>query len=211
MRHPRVNMSPGSYGEFIRQTGNRVDIIDDPDGASRSASRQPWRQQAIMFCSRFVGISTIARGIDRTQSIFMRTPVITRTRAPLRLGLAGGGTDLSPYSEDLAGPYSIARSTAMPMRSLRRVRMASWPSAPRIWMPRKPSPDTDAASTSKLALHRGVYLRMCREFNNGKPVPITITTTVDAPAGIGPRLIVRADSSPDRCLPRAARSAARPL
>jgi D-glycero-alpha-D-manno-heptose-7-phosphate kinase len=34
-------------------------------------------------------------------------------------------------------------------------------------------------------LHKGVYNRIVRQFNNGRPLPIGISTTVDVPAGSG--------------------------
>src|SRR5205814_6411329 len=36
---------------------------------------------------------------------------------------------------------------------------------------------------ASLLLHRGVYERMVRDHNAGRPVSATITTTVDAPTG----------------------------
>jgi D-glycero-alpha-D-manno-heptose-7-phosphate kinase len=36
---------------------------------------------------------------------------------------------------------------------------------------------------AKLPLHRGVYERIVRDHNDGRAVPATITTTVDAPLG----------------------------
>ena len=115
----------------------------------------------------------------------MRHSVITRTRAPLRLGLAGGGTDLSPYSEDFGGAvlnctidrYAYAflaprldGGLAFRAKDLGLEEAFSTP---------------EGALTSKLDLHRGVYLRMVREFNRGRHIPLTITTTVDAPQGSG--------------------------
>ncbi len=115
----------------------------------------------------------------------MRHTVITRTRAPLRLGLAGGGTDLSPYSEEFGGAVlncTIDRFAyafiaprqdghlAFRARDLGHDEMFHSP---------------DEAETSKLDLHRGVYLRMIREFNRGRHIPMTMTTTVDAPQGSG--------------------------
>jgi D-glycero-alpha-D-manno-heptose-7-phosphate kinase len=38
---------------------------------------------------------------------------------------------------------------------------------------------------AKLPLHRGVYERMVRDHNDGRAIPATITTTVDAPLGSG--------------------------
>ena len=115
----------------------------------------------------------------------MRYPVITRARAPLRLGLAGGGTDLSPYSEDFGGAvlnctidrYAYAFLAQRPEGGL--AFRAKDLNAEETFV------DADAAATSKLDLHRGVYLRMIREFNRGRPIPLTITTTVDAPQGSG--------------------------
>ena len=38
---------------------------------------------------------------------------------------------------------------------------------------------------TNMTLHYGVYSRMMRDFNSGDPVPMTITTYADAPAGSG--------------------------
>ena len=43
----------------------------------------------------------------------------------------------------------------------------------------------ESATSSKLDLHRGVYLRMVQEFNRGRHIPMTLTTSVDAPQGSG--------------------------
>lgn len=115
----------------------------------------------------------------------MRHSVVTRTRAPLRLGLAGGGTDLTPYSEQFGGAvlnctidrYAYAFVSArqdggVSFRARDLNRDEHFRSA-------------EEAQASKLDLHRGVYLRMMREFNGGRPLSLTITTTVDAPAGSG--------------------------
>lgn len=109
----------------------------------------------------------------------------TRARAPLRLGLAGGGTDLSPYCDDFGG--------AVLNVTVDRYAFASF-------LPRDDnkivfeSDDTGVVETfdldspldgAALLLHRGVYERMIREFNDGRRLALTIRTTVDAPAGSG--------------------------
>lgn len=109
----------------------------------------------------------------------------TRARAPLRLGLAGGGTDLSPYCDTYGG--------AVLNVTIERYAFASF-------LPRSDgmiafeSDDTGAdelfplsgsLKDSRLILHRGVYERMINDFNGGVRLPMTIKTTVDAPAGSG--------------------------
>ena len=42
-----------------------------------------------------------------------------------------------------------------------------------------------AVPKSRLLLHRGVYERMVREYNDNQPLAITVTTVVDAPMGSG--------------------------
>ena len=43
----------------------------------------------------------------------------------------------------------------------------------------------DEVSGSKLALHRGIYERVRRDYCGGEPLSLTLTTTVDAPMGSG--------------------------
>ncbi len=120
--------------------------------------------------------------IDRGGLPFSST---IRARAPLRLGLAGGGTDLSPYSEDFGGAvlnctidrYAYAflapRDDGMLVfeaKDLRKREVFEGPAG---------------VSRSLLDLHRGVYQRMIRDYNDGRPIPLTVTTTVDAPMGSG--------------------------
>lgn len=110
--------------------------------------------------------------------------LITRSRAPLRLGLAGGGTDLSPYCDDFGGAvlnctidkYAYAFVTP---RDDDRVLFRALD-----FDVEEEYAAGDIAGT-RLALHAGVYNRFVREFRGGKPFAATITTNVDAPAGSG--------------------------
>jgi len=109
----------------------------------------------------------------------------TRARAPLRLGLAGGGTDLSPYVETFGG--AVLNTT------IDRYAFASIAprSDDRIVFEAHDLDSSyecginDDISQSPLVLHRGVYERMIREFNGGRRIAMTLTTTVDAPLGSG--------------------------
>ncbi|MFA5123088.1 hypothetical protein [Zavarzinia sp.] len=109
----------------------------------------------------------------------------TRARAPLRLGLAGGGTDLSPYCDQFGGAVlnvtidRYAFASIIP-RSDGRVCFISDDTGV------EESFEVDEPlSAAKLLLHRGVYQRMMADFNGGKREPMTVRTTVDAPAGSG--------------------------
>lgn len=109
-----------------------------------------------------------------------------RSLAPLRLGLAGGGTDVSPYSDQYGGAilnatidlYAFANlepraDGQVVFEALDLGEKAAFPAA-------DPFPK-DAG----LALHRGVYDRIMRDFNDGARIPLTLTTHCDAPMGSG--------------------------
>lgn len=108
-----------------------------------------------------------------------------RARAPLRLGLAGGGTDLSPFSDEFGGVvlnctidrYAYAFLEARDdggvgfcAKDLGREEVFASP---------------HDSHQAELLLHRGVYHRIMKEFNGGKLLPMTVTTSVDAPMGSG--------------------------
>jgi len=112
--------------------------------------------------------------------------MIIRARAPLRLGLAGGGTDVSPYCDRYGGLVlnatidKYAYTTIVPdddgmVRLVATDRQESWQG------PAEPELELDGV----LELHKGVYNRIVREFNEGEPLPLTITTYTDAPPGSG--------------------------
>lgn len=115
----------------------------------------------------------------------IKTVNATRARAPLRLGLAGGGTDLSPFSDEFGGAvlnctidrYAFAflnhRSDGQLVFEAKDLGKCETFGQP------------EQASGAKLALHRGVYERIIRDFNGGRHIPLTITTSVDAPMGSG--------------------------
>ncbi|MGH0034633.1 MAG: dehydrogenase [Myxococcota bacterium] len=112
--------------------------------------------------------------------------MIVRCRAPLRLGLGGGGTDVSPFSELYGGAvlnatvdlyaYSIIEACAPG-----RVRFSTADQDEFF--------EGDAAHPlaldGKLDLHKGVYNRIIRDFNGGQPLAISLQTYADVPAGSG--------------------------
>ena len=108
----------------------------------------------------------------------------TRARAPLRLGLAGGGTDLSPYCDTHGGAIlnatidRYAFASILPREDDKVVFEADD-------IGKSETLALGETAAAELLLHRGVYERMIAEFNQGRPIPVTVKTTVDAPAGSG--------------------------
>jgi D-glycero-alpha-D-manno-heptose-7-phosphate kinase len=112
--------------------------------------------------------------------------MIIRSRAPLRLGLAGGGTDVSPYCDRYGGAvlnatidlyaYTIIEPTCDG-----RVKF----SAPDLRENFEAPADAAMELGDPLILHRAVYRRIVNQFNGGKPLPCRITTFCDAPPGSG--------------------------
>jgi D-glycero-alpha-D-manno-heptose-7-phosphate kinase len=113
------------------------------------------------------------------------TGVKIRSRAPLRLGLAGGGTDVSPYCDDYGGAVlnatinRYAYAFIEPSRENRIRFIASDLHVDEAYS-LEFSPEQPA-----LKLHSAVYSRMIREFGEGRPIPITVQTSVEAPPGSG--------------------------
>ncbi len=112
--------------------------------------------------------------------------MIVRARAPLRLGLAGGGTDVSPFC-DLHGGYVLNATVNMYAyaiiedRSDGQVRFVA--------ADREEAYDDDAAAVMSidgpLALHKAVYRHIIAKFRDGEPLPVTLTTCSDVPPGSG--------------------------
>lgn len=111
---------------------------------------------------------------------------VVRARAPLRLGLAGGGTDLSPYCDEFGGAvlnctidrYAYCFIEPSPDG---QVHFAAHDLGVAESLPREPL----AIAQARLAIHAGVYRRMTSQFALGEQLPLKISSYVDAPAGSG--------------------------
>jgi D-glycero-alpha-D-manno-heptose-7-phosphate kinase len=112
--------------------------------------------------------------------------MIVRARAPLRLGLAGGGTDVSPYC-DVYGGYvlnaTIDRYAYAVVKTLDgdRVRFVSTDRQQCGEYPLR----AEYALDGELDLHKAVYNRIVRDFNGGRPIAVELSTFCDAPPGSG--------------------------
>jgi D-glycero-alpha-D-manno-heptose-7-phosphate kinase len=110
---------------------------------------------------------------------------ITRARAPLRLGLAGGGTDLSPYCDEFGGAVLNATIDRYAYAFIERTGGEVRFSARDLNITETFPCDLEAVSKAKLGLHAGVYRRMMKQFGDGFAHGLSITSYVDAPAGSG--------------------------
>lgn len=109
-----------------------------------------------------------------------------RARAPLRLGLAGGGTDVSPYCDLFGGAVlnatiSLFAHTTLQTNHDNCIRFI----AQDLGITEEFPLDAPVPEDNKLQLHRGVYNRMIRDYRDGKREPLTLVTHCDAPAGSG--------------------------
>lgn len=112
--------------------------------------------------------------------------MIVRARAPLRLGLAGGGTDVAPYADTFGGyvlnatidryAYAVIKTLDEPVvrfvatdQMVEKHKLISEP----------------LELNGKLDLHKAVYNHMIRNYNDSKPIALELSTFCDAPAGSG--------------------------
>jgi D-glycero-alpha-D-manno-heptose-7-phosphate kinase len=120
------------------------------------------------------------------RSLDRRAPTTVRARAPLRLGLAGGGTDVAPYCEEFGGAVlnttihrfayafvELRTDNLIQFRSSDLDLIDTFPAVPEI------------VTQTEMVLHKGVYNRIVRDFLGDRPLPLTLTTHADAPAGSG--------------------------
>ncbi len=111
--------------------------------------------------------------------------MIFRSKAPLRLGLAGGGTDVSPYS-DLYGGAILNATISMYAYATIRTRDDGKIILHAVDKDEK----HEFKSTDRLQLNgelnlvKGVYNRIVKDFTH-KPLSFEMSTFVDAPPGSG--------------------------
>lgn len=112
--------------------------------------------------------------------------MIYRSKAPLRLGLAGGGSDVSPYSEIYGGAvlnatidqyaYCTIEETSSNSIVINAADLNSKVKYPSV---------LNLPIDGHLDLHKGVYNRIVQKFGIKKPLSFVLTTYCDAPPGCG--------------------------
>lgn len=112
--------------------------------------------------------------------------MIIRSKAPLRLGLAGGGTDVSPYSDIYGGAILNASINMYAYTTIEPTddgKISFY--LPDLGVEEQCDAVKELRTDDALVLHKGVYNRIVKDYNNGEPLSFRISSHVDAPAGSG--------------------------
>lgn len=112
--------------------------------------------------------------------------MLIRCRAPLRLGLAGGGTDVSPFCDIYGGCVlnaTIDRYVYATLESNDAGEVVL--EAGDLGKIERLEPESSYALDTEMRLHRAVYNYFIARFNAGQPVPITVHSFTEAPMGSG--------------------------
>jgi D-glycero-alpha-D-manno-heptose-7-phosphate kinase len=111
--------------------------------------------------------------------------MVFRSKAPLRIGLAGGGTDVSPYSDLYGGAILNASITLFATAHIQLL------DEDKIVLKAADRNETEKYAfqhelplTGKLDLLKGVYNRVQKDYGISRK-GFRLTTNVDAPAGSG--------------------------
>jgi len=112
--------------------------------------------------------------------------MLIRSRAPLRLGLAGGGTDVSPYCDEFGGAILNATIGYYAYALIEPLDTGF------VQIVSADQNQTDEFSSASgptfdgnLDLLKHVHRFAVRKFNSGQPLSLRLTTHVDVPAGSG--------------------------
>jgi D-glycero-alpha-D-manno-heptose-7-phosphate kinase len=109
-----------------------------------------------------------------------------RARAPLRLGLAGGGTDIGSYANRYGGAVlnatvnMFAFASIMP-RDDGKIHFYSEDFQTDLLLNAEPQ----LPINGELDLLKAVYNRMVQQFNNGEPLSFDLITDANVPVGSG--------------------------
>lgn len=109
-----------------------------------------------------------------------------RARAPLRLGLYGGGTDVSPYCDEFGGVVinsTIDKYAYVTIKD--RVDNKIVLKAEDLKINEENSLHEFLESKSQLKLHKTIYLYMVERYNNNNYLPLSITSYCEVPPGSG--------------------------
>ena len=112
--------------------------------------------------------------------------MLFRSKAPFRLGIAGGGTDVSPYSDIYGGAIlnvtidRFAHATIRPTDDgkIRFVHINDH-------LVQEYPATAEIPTDGPLALQCGIYNAIVRQYNDGKPLSFELTTQMDVPSGSG--------------------------
>jgi len=112
--------------------------------------------------------------------------MLIRARAPLRLGLAGGGSDVSPYCDSHGGyvlnatidryAYAVIRTLDEPAARFVATDQMCTAACPLA---------TFHPLEGDLLLHKAVYNHMVQNYNQERPIALELSTFCDAPVGSG--------------------------
>lgn len=111
--------------------------------------------------------------------------MIIRSKAPLRIGLAGGGTDLAVYADLYGGAILNATISLYSYASIEpRTDGKIIIHASGNGEPFECDSCGEILTGNGLSLHKGIYNRIVRDFT-GEPLSFELQTSVDAPPGSG--------------------------
>lgn len=113
--------------------------------------------------------------------------MIYRSKAPFRLGIAGGGTDVSPYSDIYGGAILNVTVNLYAFATIRpldngKIRL--------IHVNENRTEEFDAVAQlplddEALLLQRGIYNSIVQKYTNGRPLSFELITYMDVPSGSG--------------------------
>ena len=110
--------------------------------------------------------------------------MLVRSRAPLRLSFAGGGSDLPAFYEKHGGSILNATVDIYAYCTIEETKskVIFEASDLEVGFPYELQSEITGCP---LKIHQGIYNRIVKDFNGGKPLPISVKTYCDAPAGSG--------------------------